>query len=64
MVGIVNGTLAAISRFPDRQTARETEYPLYSPDTSDQCPDHPTSPRITATGQCRECWRAEQSWAS
>lgn len=58
MVCIINGTLARIPSHPDRATAREVDLPYYSPMASDQCPVHPASPRITATGQCLACWRA------
>lgn len=58
MVGIVDGALAPIPRYPGRATARETELPYYTPDASDRCPDHPTSPHLTSTGQCLACWQA------
>lgn len=61
MVCLVNGILAPIPRYPDRHIARETEQPLYSPDASEQCPDHPTSAHLTRTGQCLACWRAGQT---
>lgn len=61
MFGTVNGILAPIPSHPDRHAARETDQPLYSPFGFDRCPEHPSSPHITSTGQCLACWRASRA---
>jgi len=60
MVYLVNGKPGRIPSHPDLYDAKALGQPLYSPDSGDECPDHPDSPRFTVNGLCRACWAAQQ----
>ena len=56
MVGIVNGVLANVPFYRDRDAAKALEMPLYEA-ADEPCSHHgPYPARYTQTGECRDCW--------
>jgi hypothetical protein len=60
MVYLVDGKLGRIPSHPDLTDAKAFGLPVYTPAIDDTCPDHPDSPRFTASGLCRACWRVSE----
>jgi hypothetical protein len=53
MVYLVDGKLGRIPTHPDLTDAKALALPVYSPAIDDTCPDHPDSPRFTASGRAK-----------